>query len=51
MVNLILENKKNRIFKFFNFLLLISFAWIVFINTSYFFEKIIFGQNEVFYDL
>ena len=51
MFDLILESKKNKVFRFFNFLLLISFAWVVLINTSYFFEKIIFGQNEVFYDL
>ena len=51
MVNLIIENKKNKIQKFLNFLLLISFAWVVFINTSYFIEKVIFGQTEVFYDL
>ena len=50
MFELILENKK-KLFKFFNFLLLISFIWVVFINTSYFFEKIIFGEHEHFFDL
>ena len=50
MFELIVGNKK-KIFKFFNFLLLISFIWIIFINTSYFFEKIIFGNHEHFFDL
>ena len=50
MFELIVGNKK-KIFKFFNFLLLISFIWIIFINTSYFFEKIIFGSHEHFFDL
>ena len=50
MFELIVGNK-NKIFKFFNFLLLISFIWIIFINTSYFFEKIIFGNHEHFFDL
>ena len=50
MFELIVGNKK-KIFKFFNFLLLISFIWIIFINSSYFFEKIIFGNHEHFFDL
>ena len=50
MFELIVRNKK-KIFKFFNFLLLISFIWIIFINSSYFFEKIIFGNHEHFFDL
>ena len=50
MFEIIVGNKK-KIFKFFYFLLLISFIWIFFINTSYFFEKIIFGSHEHFYDL
>ena len=50
MFELIVGNK-NKIFKFFNFLLLISFIWVIFINTSYFFEKIIFGNHEHFFDL
>ena len=32
MFDLILESKKNKVFRFFNFLLLISFAWGVLIN-------------------
>ena len=32
-------------------MLLISFFWVVFINSSYFFEKIIYGNHEHFYDL
>jgi len=47
---LISENK-NKLFKILNFLLLISFFWVVFINSSYFFEKIIYGNHEHFYDL
>ena len=50
MFNLISENK-SKLFKTLNFLLIISFFWIVFINTSYYFEKIIFGEHEHFYDL
>ena len=45
MFNLILENDKNKIFKFFNIFLLVLFAWVIFINTSYFIEKIIFGSS------
>ena len=50
MFELISENK-NKLFKILNFLLLISFFWVVFINSSYFFEKIIYGNHEHFYDL
>ena len=31
--------------------MLISFFWVVFINSSYFFEKIIYGNHELFFDL
>ena len=51
MFNLILENDKNKIFKIFNIFLLVLFAWVIFINTSYFIEKIIFGEHDHFYDL
>ena len=51
MFNLILENDKNKIFKTFNIFLLVLFAWVIFINTSYFIEKIIFGEHDHFYDL
>ena len=50
MFELISENK-NKLFKILNFLLLISFFWVVFINSSYFFEKVIYGNHEHFYDL
>ena len=40
-----LLNKANLI------ILLVSFLWVVFINTSYFFEKIIFGERELYTDL
>ena len=50
MFDLVSENK-NKLFKILNFLLLVSFFWVVFINTSYFLEKIIYGNHEHFYDL
>ena len=50
MFELISENK-NKLFKILNFLFLISFFWVVFINSSYFFEKIIYGNHELFFDL
>ena len=50
ILNFIGENKKNLVL-YLNAILLVSFLWVVFIDTSYFFEKIIFGERELYTDL
>jgi len=51
MFNLIEYDRKNSLLKYLNFILLILFLWVIFVNTSYYIEKIIFGEHENFYDL
>ena len=51
MINLIQYDRKSRFFKYLNLLLLVVFLYVVIQNTLYFYEKIIFGNHENFYDL
>tara|TARA_B100000427_G_C15517098_1_gene598664 strand:+ start:270 stop:1484 length:1215 start_codon:yes stop_codon:yes gene_type:complete len=50
MFELIIKDKK-KLYKILNFLLLISFFWVIYINSAYFIEKIILGNTELFFDL
>ena len=46
-----LINDKKKIVLYLNTILIISFIWVIFVNTSYFFEKTVFGEHELYSDL